>query len=72
MKKFLHVGCGPQNKSGLKGFNSNDWQEIRFDIDSNVERNVAFLIFVCILVFATSIGLSNPLVNALAEPAASH
>ncbi len=40
MKKFLHVGCGPQNKSGLKGFKSNDWQEIRFDIDSNVNPDI--------------------------------
>ncbi len=40
MKKFLHVGCGPQNKSGLKGFNSSDWQEIRFDIDPNVNPDI--------------------------------
>jgi SAM-dependent methyltransferase len=36
MKTLLHVGCGPQNKSGLKGFNSADWREIRFDIDPSV------------------------------------
>lgn len=40
MKKFLHVGCGPQNKSDLKGFNSNDWQEIRFDIDPEVNPDI--------------------------------
>jgi len=34
MKKFLHVGCGPQTKSNLKGFN--DWDELRFDIDPKV------------------------------------
>ncbi len=36
MKKLLHVGCGLQNKNGLKGFSSSDWQEIRFDIDPEV------------------------------------
>lgn len=40
MKKFLHVGCGPQNKSGLKGFNSDDWHEVRFDIDSAVNPDI--------------------------------
>ncbi len=35
MKSFLHVGCGPQNKTGLKGFNAAEWNEIRFDIDGN-------------------------------------
>jgi SAM-dependent methyltransferase len=40
MKKFLHVGCGPQNKSQLKGFNSNDWEEIRFDIDPKVNPDI--------------------------------
>ena len=36
MKTFLHVGCGEQYKSGLKGFDSADWREIRFDIDPSV------------------------------------
>lgn len=40
MKFFLHVGCGPQNKNGLKGFNSDDWNEIRFDIDKNVNPDI--------------------------------
>jgi SAM-dependent methyltransferase len=40
MKKFLHVGCGPQNKSGLKGFSSGEWQEIRFDIDPDVNPDI--------------------------------
>lgn len=40
MKKFLHVGCGPQYKSGLKGFNSDEWDEIRFDIDENVNPDI--------------------------------
>ena len=40
MKSFLHVGCGPQNKTGLKGFNSDEWKEIRFDIDENVNPDI--------------------------------
>jgi len=40
MKSFLHVGCGPQNKSELKGFNSDEWKEIRFDIDENVNPDI--------------------------------
>jgi predicted adenine nucleotide alpha hydrolase (AANH) superfamily ATPase len=40
MKTFLHVGCGPQNKTSLKGFNSNQWKEIRFDIDKNVHPDI--------------------------------
>lgn len=33
MKTCLHVGCGPLNRSRLKGFNGPEWREIRFDID---------------------------------------
>ena len=40
MKKLLHVGCGPQNKNGLKGFSSSDWEEIRFDIDPKVNPDI--------------------------------
>lgn len=40
MKKLLHVGCGPQNKNSLKGFNSDEWKEIRFDIDENVKPDI--------------------------------
>jgi len=40
MKTFLHVGCGPQDKSGLKGFNSPKWREIRFDIDPSVHPDI--------------------------------
>lgn len=39
-RKFLHVGCGGQTKAGLKGFNSDDWQEIRFDIDPRVKPDI--------------------------------
>lgn len=39
-KKFLHVGCGPQNKTGIKGFSSDAWTEIRFDIDENVKPDI--------------------------------
>ncbi|WP_089400210.1 class I SAM-dependent methyltransferase [Noviherbaspirillum humi] len=40
MKTFLHVGCGPQNKYQLKGFGSNEWAEIRFDIDGSVKPDI--------------------------------
>jgi SAM-dependent methyltransferase len=40
MKTFLHVGCGPQDKSRLKGFNTIEWREIRFDIDPSVHPDI--------------------------------
>ena len=40
MKTFLHVGCGPQNKSSCLGFNNDNWKEIRFDIDKNVNPDI--------------------------------
>ena len=40
MKIFLHVGCGPQNKSTCLGFNNDNWKEIRFDIDKNVNPDI--------------------------------
>ena len=41
MKTFLHVGCGPKNKSGTtKAFNTKDWQEVRLDIDPSVNPDL--------------------------------
>ena len=40
MKTLLHVGCGPQDKSDLKGFDTDDWSEIRLDIDENVNPDI--------------------------------
>jgi len=40
MKTFLHVGCGPQDKSHIVGFNNDNWNEIRFDIDKNVNPDI--------------------------------
>ena len=40
MKTFLHVGCGNNNKSHLKGFNNDNWKEIRFDIDKDVNPDI--------------------------------
>jgi SAM-dependent methyltransferase len=40
MKTFLHVGCGPLNKSNCYGFDNDNWQEIRFDIDENVNPDI--------------------------------
>ena len=41
MKKFLHVGCGPGKKADtVAGFNTDDWQEIRFDIDPSCKPDI--------------------------------
>ena len=40
MKTLLHVGCGPQTKSQIKGFDNDDWKEIRFDIDEDVNPDI--------------------------------
>ena len=40
-KKLLHVGCGPKRKDRtLPAFQSDDWQEVRFDIDEAVLPDV--------------------------------
>lgn len=39
-KKFLHVGCGQERKHGIKGFNTDNWLEIRFDIDELVRPDI--------------------------------
>lgn len=39
-KFFLHVGCGPQTKKSIKGFDGDDWEEVRFDIDENVKPDI--------------------------------
>jgi len=38
--RLLHVGCGGQDKSGLKGFSGPDWTETRFDIDPGVAPDI--------------------------------
>jgi len=40
MKTLLHVGCGPEDKSDIKGFNNDDWKEIRLDIDEGVNPDI--------------------------------
>jgi SAM-dependent methyltransferase len=41
MLKFLHVGCGSKCKSKTtKGFNTDLWQEIRLDIDVNMNPDI--------------------------------
>jgi predicted SAM-dependent methyltransferase len=41
MKTFLHVGCGPKHKNKTtKGFNTDEWKEIRFDIDKSVNPDL--------------------------------
>ena len=39
--KFLHVGCGRKTKASTTlGFNSADWEEIRLDIDEEVNPDI--------------------------------
>ena len=41
MRRFLHVGCGPQNKATIrKGFHTPEWEEVRFDIDPDVKPDI--------------------------------
>ncbi len=40
MKTFLHVGCGHEDKSQINGFNNDNWKEIRFDINKNVNPDI--------------------------------
>lgn len=40
-KTFLHVGCGQKTKENTtRGFNSIEWKEIRYDIDSKVDPDL--------------------------------
>ena len=41
MRSFLHVGCGPKHKGRTTAaFASQDWQEIRFDIDPKAKPDL--------------------------------
>ena len=40
MKTLLHVGCGSQDKSSCLGFNNSDWNEIRLDINMEVNPDI--------------------------------
>lgn len=39
-KTLLHVGCGFAKIADLKGFNQNEWCEIRLDIDIKVQPDI--------------------------------
>jgi predicted SAM-dependent methyltransferase len=40
-KTFLHVGCGIQTKENTtKGFNTDEWMEVRLDIDPSVNPDI--------------------------------
>lgn len=40
-KTFLHVGCGSQRKGGTtRGFNTDAWNELRFDIDEAAQPDI--------------------------------
>ena len=41
MKTFLHVGCGAQRKNNTtRGFNTDEWTELRLDIDESVQPDI--------------------------------
>lgn len=41
MPTFLHIGCGPKHKDQTtRGFNTDGWQELRFDIDESVKPDI--------------------------------
>jgi SAM-dependent methyltransferase len=40
MKTFLHVGCGYEPQSNIVGFNNDNWNEIRLDIDESVNPDI--------------------------------
>lgn len=41
MKSFLHIGCGPKNKTQTTSvFVSDEWREIRLDIDESVKPDI--------------------------------
>ena len=40
MKTFLNVGCGPETESKIRGFDNDDWKEIRLDIDEGVNPDI--------------------------------
>lgn len=40
MNRVLHVGSGRLTKANLKGFDTPEWQEIRLDIDPEVQPDI--------------------------------
>ena len=40
MKTFLNVGCGPKSELKIRGFDNDDWKEIRLDIDEGVNPDI--------------------------------
>lgn len=41
MPTFLHIGCGPKHKNQTtRGFNTDAWRELRFDIDASVQPDL--------------------------------
>jgi len=41
MPTFLHIGCGPKHKDQTtRGFNTDAWTELRFDIDESVKPDL--------------------------------
>src|ERR1700752_1954577 len=39
-KRFLHVGCGPKHAQLPGPFLTDDWTEVRLDLDPNVKPDI--------------------------------
>ena len=39
-KKLLHIGCGPQHILGKHGFDLEEWEEIRLDVEASVQPDI--------------------------------
>lgn len=39
-KKLLHIGCGPQHIIGTHGFEPEEWEEIRLDVEASVQPDI--------------------------------
>lgn len=39
-KKLLHIGCGPQHILGKHGFDPEEWEEIRLDVEASVQPDI--------------------------------
>lgn len=41
IQRFIYIGCGPKRREQTPpAFQSDDWQEVRFDIDDSVNPDI--------------------------------
>ena len=63
MKTFLNVGCGPKSESKIRGFDNDDWKEIRLDIDEGVNPDIVGTLTDMKLVETASVDAVNSAYN---------